>query len=226
MNEKIKELVNTPKKAVYQFGEGKESLTLSISEGTTKYKAFNESEKCVEVGTGFMHIKLTSNGKLLCNIYDVGHTDDLKTENGICKGRSKDYRREIAKKLYYCKNEKHVQAVRKFIELIEGNPIVDGIKQQFEFIDSRRNERKKLKEAEEAEEERKSELLKEKERGTATAVENLLKTDKDDTSAGDESSNAVEDGISASNNGSNANNSEGKKGFMQKIIKWKKLRGK
>ncbi len=165
MAEEIKELENTPEKAVYQFGEGKEALTLSIESGITTYKAETLEDNNPwpkgyhDENTNYLELTLSSNENSLYSIRrkgmkDAGYLQDIPPQ--VWPEQKVDYKREIAARLYDDKS-KEATAVKKFLNQIEGNTIVDELKNliteipHLREIEAQQKKEQELKRQQEAE---------------------------------------------------------------------------
>lgn len=146
MSEAIKEIENTPEKAVYQFGEGKDALTFTIKTGITTYL-----EETLEEGypwpkgyhnenTDYIELKLLSNEINLYSIYRKGMEDarcvqDLPPQ--LRSAKKVDSKKEIAEQLYD-DNSKEAVAIKKFLKDISGNELIDTLNKMIEETPQRR----------------------------------------------------------------------------------------
>lgn len=148
MSDEIKELENTPEKAVYQFGEGKNALTLSIESGTTTYNELTYDDKddawprgIHNENTKYLKLELSYNRLSLYSIYEQGRTSasirpmhhDYRVSK-LC-----DYKKEISEKLFD-DNSKEATAIKKFLSQIKGSALVDEINKLIKETPQRREE--------------------------------------------------------------------------------------
>lgn len=156
MSEEIKEIENTPEKAVYQFGEGRDSLTLSIISGKTTYNYINGSDYTKqEKTTDYIELTLSSNSIELYSISEKCNEDgwlsskpsewnDYKP-NYVSGGTAINNKKVIAEGLY-TSSSKEALAIIKFLRHIEGNPLVDGIVKFIKHLDEQRAQKNELSE--------------------------------------------------------------------------------
>ena len=128
MSEEIKELENTPEKAVYQFGEGKDALTLSVYED--KY-----NQDVGDYNPVYHHetiVKLTSQGISLFHISQDSHGVETEGYTNL---------EPLAEKLYD-NNSKEARAVKMMLSQIKGNSLIDRLNSSLKNTPTRREEEK------------------------------------------------------------------------------------
>lgn len=147
MSEKPKEIENTPEKAVYSFGEGKDMLTFSISKGETGYEALDNFGsfyyKTKTKKTSFVKLELSSNEVTLYSIEKKGyvdaevHSSDAMAPDIGIKEKKQNIFKAIAEKLYD-DNSKEAIAVKKFLKKIDGNTLINKLNECIEETPQRR----------------------------------------------------------------------------------------
>lgn len=174
MTAEIKELENSPEKTVYQFGEGKNIMQLTISRYPTEYmKLFPEDEVKIYKGgrletakdkTDCFEIKLSSGGVDFYNVKQKS-IEDAHEDWDVFEGeyltwlaaeRKVDPENKIAEKLYTDDSAEALTA-RTCLQQIKGNPLIDKINQQ---INDMRQRDEKIKHRREMKELNNSKLAK------------------------------------------------------------------
>lgn len=182
MSEKIKELENTPEKAIYQVGEGKDALTLSITTGATTYKSANEHCQITQEPANYIEISLSSNNVRLFYFNKKDHEDAII--GNIYKnmgrplnfgGKKIDHKKLLSERLFD-DSSKEAVAVKKFLSQIKGNALVDEINKLIEGTPLRREEELRKQQEEKsnrsAEEQKRQEEAKQKKLTEAQNKEN------------------------------------------------------
>ena len=127
MSEEIKELKNTPEKAVYQFGEGKDALTLSVYED--KY-----NQDVGDYNPVYHHetiVKLTSQGISLFHISQDSHGVETEGYTNL---------EPLAEKLYD-NNSKEARAIKMMLSQIKGNSLIDRLNSSLKNTPTRREDK-------------------------------------------------------------------------------------
>ena len=119
MKQEVREVENTPEKAIYQVGEGKDALTLSVSRNTWEHRA----DFHMDTFSRFS-VELKSNDVSLYN----------------CFGNINRELNDLAEKVYDDQS-KEAKAVKSFLSLIKGNSLAAQLKEAVEKTPERRKER-------------------------------------------------------------------------------------
>lgn len=166
MTAEIKELENSPEKTVYQFGEGRNAMQLTISRYPTEYmKLFPEDEvknykggrlETAKDKTDCLEIKLTYGEDYFYSIKQKS-IEDAYEDWDIFEGeyltwlaveRKVDAENKIAEKLYA---DESIGALntRTCLQQIKGNPLIDKINQRIEDLRQRADKIKHRREMKE-----------------------------------------------------------------------------
>ena len=146
MSEEIKEIKNSMVESVYQIGDGRNQLYLSVSTYLTDYRTRKGSAHNVyyfgSAETDCVELKLSSENKTLYTIRQKGH-EDAYLENGNDTGgyvssryvaeKKVDIRKKLAENLYKDSSEM-AMTVKDILLRIKGHPLLDEIKKNMSDI--------------------------------------------------------------------------------------------
>ena len=149
MSKEIKEIKNDLVESIYQIGEGKNQLHLSVSTYLTDYRT-REGENPNEyhfgsAQTDCVELKLSSENKNLYTIKQKGH-EDAYLENGngtdsyvsscYVSEKKVDIREKLAENLYKDGSDM-AMTVKDILLRIKGHPLLDEIKKNMSVIHER-----------------------------------------------------------------------------------------
>ena len=135
MSDKVEHILHATTKDIYKIGEGENALTFSISTGETTYtRGPSFLGPALTLPTNFVELNLSRNGVTLYNILQKADDDD--NINGGTGG-SFDINIAIADKLYDDQTEEGLE-VKRFLNQIKENPLVDKIRESIEDTPNRR----------------------------------------------------------------------------------------
>lgn len=134
--ETIKKIENTPEKAVYQFGEGKDALILSIAEKTEFNEVMSPTGDPMRFSEKHLKLELSRDNEA---IYNLSELVDSKFPYYKGNERKKiDVIKDLSKKLWD-DNSKNSSIAKKLLSMVKGNPLIDEMNKQMELLRDAQN---------------------------------------------------------------------------------------
>ena len=134
--ETIKEIENTPEKAVYSFGEGKDALILSIAEKTEFNEVMSPTGDPMRFSEKHLKLELSRDNEAIYNLSEL-----VDSKFSYYKGYERnriDVIKDLSKKLWD-DNSKNSSIAKKLLSMINGNPLIDEMNKQIGLIKDAQN---------------------------------------------------------------------------------------
>lgn len=136
MSEEIKEIENTPEKAVYRFNKGKDALILSIAEKTEFNEVMSPTGDPMRFSEKHLKLELSRDNEAIYNLSEL-----MDSKFSYYKGNERkkiDVIKDLSKKLWD-DNSKNSSIAKKLLSMVKGNPLIDEMNKQMELLTDAQN---------------------------------------------------------------------------------------